>query len=137
MLAKALIGLLPPPNLEEMTEITKIYSLAGEKTTGIVTSRPLRAPHHTASSVALIGGGTHPKPGEISLSHHGVLFLDELPEFPRSVLEVLRQPLEDAQVTVARAQGAVTFPAHFLLVATQNPCPCGYAGDATKTAPAV
>jgi magnesium chelatase family protein len=131
MLAKALLGILPPPSFEEMIEITQLHSLAGAAE-GIVRQRPLRNPHHTASDIALIGGGKVPRPGEISLSHRGVLFLDELPEFPRSVLEVLRQPLEDGQVTIARASGAVTYPAQFMLVATQNPCPCGYAGDDTK-----
>ena len=135
MLAKALIGLLPPPSLEEMTEITKIHSLAatiGQESGGIITHRPFRSPHHTASSAALVGGGTLPRPGEISLSHRGILFLDELPEFPRSILETLRQPLEDGHVTVSRVQGAINFPADFMLVATQNPCPCGFAGDDAK-----
>jgi magnesium chelatase family protein len=129
LMSKALIGLLPPPSFEEMLEITQLYSLAGLNSQGIMRSRPLRAPHHTASSAALIGGGSIPRPGEISLSHRGVLFLDELPEFPRSVLEVLRQPLEDGRVTIARSARAVTFPAQFMLVATRNPCPCGYYGD--------
>jgi magnesium chelatase family protein len=129
MLSKALVGILPPLTFEEMIDVTRIYSLAGLNNDGVIRTRPFRSPHHTASSVALIGGGTIPRPGEISLSHHGVLFLDELPEFPRGVLEVLRQPLEDGQVTVARAVRAVTFPADFMLVATRNPCPCGYAGD--------
>jgi magnesium chelatase family protein len=129
LLSKAFIGLLPPPSFEEMIEITKLYSLAGLADSNLVRQRPFRAPHHTASSVALIGGGTIPRPGEISLSHRGVLFLDELPEFPRSVLEVLRQPLEEGKVTVARAARVVTFPADFTLIATRNPCPCGYAGD--------
>jgi magnesium chelatase family protein len=128
LLAKAIMGLLPEPSFEEMIEITKLQNLAGSGT-GIIRSRPFRAPHHTASSVALIGGGASPRPGEISLSHGGVLFLDELPEFPRGVLEVLRQPLEDGAITIARAAGVVTFPARFMLVATQNPCPCGYNGD--------
>jgi len=132
LLAKALIGLLPPPSFAEMLEITKIASLAGHGPGGIITARPFRAPHHTASSVALIGGGSQPKPGEISLSHSGILFLDELPEFPRHVLEVLRQPMEDRTVTVARASGVVTFPADFMLVATANPCPCGYYGDSLR-----
>lgn len=129
LLAKAMIGLLPEPTIEEMIETTKIHSLAGEPTTGIIKTRPFQAPHHTASSVALIGGGIKPRPGQISLSHNGILFLDELPEFPRSVLEVLRQPLEDGTITVARAAGVTTFPARFMLVATRNPCPCGYAGS--------
>lgn len=129
LLAKALVGILPKPEYDEIIDITKIHSLAGLAATGPVTTRPFRAPHHTASNIALIGGGKTPRPGEISLSHHGVLFLDELPEFPRSVLEVLRQPLEDGAVTIARAAGTITYPAKFMLVATQNPCPCGYAGD--------
>ncbi len=132
LLAKALVGILPQPSYEEIVEITKIHSLAGLAHRGPVTSRPFRSPHHTASSIALIGGGKSPRPGEISLSHHGVLFLDELPEFPRSVLEVLRQPLEDGAVTIARAAGTITYPSKFMLIATQNPCPCGYAGDAQQ-----
>jgi magnesium chelatase family protein len=129
LLAKALIGILPKPSLKEMIEITKLHNLAGRTFKGILKQRPFRAPHHTASSVALIGGGTKPRPGEISLSHGGVLFLDEIPEFPRDVLEVLRQPLEDGYITVARAAGVVTFPARFMLVGTRNPCPCGFYGD--------
>ncbi len=129
LLAKAIMGLLPKPSFEEMVEITKLHNLAGNNQGGIMQNRPFRAPHHTASSVALIGGGTKPRPGEISLSHGGVLFLDELPEFPRAVLEVLRQPLEDGAITIARASGVVTFPARFMLVGTRNPCPCGYLGD--------
>src|SRR3954470_2567122 len=123
------MGILPAPTFEESLEISKLHNLAGHHTSGIMRSRPFRAPHHTASSAALIGGGTKPRPGEISLSHGGVLFLDELPEFPRGVLEVLRQPLEDGSITVARAAGVVTFPARFMLIATRNPCPCGYYGD--------
>ncbi len=129
LLAKALMGILPPPNFDEMLEITKLYSLAGLNAGGVMRTRPFRSPHHTTSSVALIGGGAIPKPGEISLSHHGVLFMDELPEFPRSAIEVLRQPLEDGQVTIARAARSLTLPASFMLVGTKNPCPCGYAGD--------
>jgi magnesium chelatase family protein len=128
LLAKSIMGLLPKPSLEEIIDITKLHGLAG-RPPGIVRSRPFRSPHHTASSVALIGGGVKPRPGEISLSHGGVLFLDELPEFPRNVLEVLRQPLEDGSITVARAAGVVTFPARFMLVGTLNPCPCGFHGD--------
>lgn len=133
LLAKALPGILPPPSVAEMIEITQLFSLAGQNDGQIMTSRPFRHPHHTSSDIALIGGGKNPKPGEISLSHRGVLFLDELPEFPRNVLEVLRQPLEDGQVSIARASGSVTFPAKFILIATQNPCPCGYAGDTLKS----
>ncbi len=129
LLAKALPGILPPPSLKEKIEITQLHSLAGLNSGGIVNFRPFRSPHHTSSDIALIGGGRSPKPGEISLSHRGVLFLDELPEFPRQVLEVLRQPIEDGQVTISRATGTLTFPAKFMLVATQNPCPCGYYGD--------
>ncbi len=128
MLARTLPGLLPPLTPDEIFETTKIYSLAGE-TDDIIDTRPFRAPHSTASFVALIGGGSKAKPGEISLAHHGVLFLDEIPEFPRSSLEALRQPLEDRVVHIARAAGRVTYPAHFMLVATMNPCPCGYYGD--------
>lgn len=129
LLAKALVGLLPKPSYSEMLEITRIHSLAGQVQDTIVQTRPFRTPHHTASNIALIGGGQWPRPGEISLAHRGVLFLDELPEFPRNVLEVLRQPLEDGTVTVSRATASYQFPARFLLVAAQNPCPCGYAGD--------
>ncbi len=129
MLAKSLIGLLPEPSYDESIEITKIHSLAGQSTNEIICNRPYRSPHHTASSVALIGGGQWPKPGEISLAHRGVLFLDEIPEFARNVLEVLRQPLEEGRVTISRASTTQDYPARFLLVAAQNPCPCGYAGD--------
>jgi len=129
MLAKSLAGIIPDPSYEESLEITKIHSLAGHATEEIISQRPYRSPHHTASSVALIGGGQWPKPGEISLAHKGILFLDELPEFARSVLEVLRQPLEEGRVTISRATSSQDYPARFLLVAAQNPCPCGYAGD--------
>lgn len=134
MLSRALAGILPPLGISEILEVTQLYSVAGQLRHGedLIRLRPFRHPHHTTSSVALVGGGTYPKPGEISLSHKGVLFLDELPEFPRSVLEAMRQPLEDKIVTVSRAQGAVTFPADFILVASQNPCPCGYLGDPVK-----
>ncbi|MDQ5969718.1 MAG: magnesium chelatase family protein [Patescibacteria group bacterium] len=130
MMAKALLGIMPPPSKKEIIDITKLHSLSGELTNEVHAYRPFRSPHHTSSSVALIGGGRNPKPGEISLAHKGVLFLDELPEYTRSCLESLRQPLEDRIVTVARAQDTVTFPADFMLVATQNPCPCGYYLDA-------
>lgn len=129
MLAKALVGLLPAPSYAEALEITKVHSIAGLSKNSALSSRPYRNPHHTASNIALIGGGQWPKPGEISLAHRGVLFLDELPEFPRNVLEVLRQPLEEGQVTISRANSSQVYPAKFLLVAAQNPCPCGYAGD--------
>lgn len=133
MLARALAGILPPLSFEELIEVNQIHSIAGLTTGGLITTRPFRNPHHTASTVSLIGGGSNPRPGEISLSHHGVLFLDELPEFPRATLEVLRQPLEDGRVTISRASGTVLYPSRFMLVATQNPCPCGYYTDPTHT----
>ena len=129
LLARTLPSILPELNEAESLEVTKIFSVAGILKEPIITHRPFRSPHHTISDVALVGGGRIPKPGEISLSHRGVLFLDELPEFPRSVLESLRQPLEDGVITVSRAQGTLTFPARFILVASQNPCPCGYLSD--------
>ena len=129
MLARALMSLLPRPSYDEQIAITKLHSLIGDDGGSIVSSRPFRSPHHTSSTVALIGGGTRPLPGDVSLAHHGVLFLDELPEYPRSVLESLRQPLEDRVVHVSRAASRVTYPASFMLVATKNPCPCGYYGD--------
>lgn len=129
MLARALPSILPRLTLDEALEVTKIYSVAGLLPSGFIKTRPFRAPHHTASGAALVGGGRIPRPGEITLSHRGVLFLDELPEFPRFVMESLRQPLEDGVITVSRAEGAFTFPARFILVASQNPCPCGYASD--------
>lgn len=132
LLARAMAGILPDLSLDEALELTKIYSIAGKLGSDFLTSRPVRSPHHTTSNVALVGGGASPKPGEITLSHRGILFLDEFPEFPRNVLEALRQPLEDGIVTVSRASGSFTFPAKFTLVAAQNPCPCGYYGDAAK-----
>lgn len=132
MLARALTGLLPPLSNEEIVEVTKIHNLAGEVDDSVLYARPFRTPHHTSSRIAMIGGGTKPRPGEISLAHLGVLFLDELPEYDRSTLEALRQPLEDHYVSIARANGRLTYPAHFMLVATMNPCPCGYLGDETK-----
>ncbi len=128
MLAKRLPTILPPLSLEEALETTKIHSVAGLLPIGasIVTNRPFRSPHHTISDVALVGGGSNPTPGEISLAHHGVLFLDELPEFKRTVLEVLRQPMEERRVTISRAKMSVDFPASFMLIASMNPCPCGY-----------
>jgi len=128
MLAKRLPTILPPMNLQEALETTKIHSVAGKmgKNIGLVSIRPFRSPHHTISDVALVGGGGVPQPGEISLSHNGVLFLDELPEFKRTVLEVMRQPLEDRVVTISRAKFSVEYPASFMLVASMNPCPCGY-----------
>jgi magnesium chelatase family protein len=127
MLAKRLPGILPPPTLREALETTKIHSVAGklEQGTSLLPVRPFRSPHHTVSDVALVGGGSFPQPGEISLAHNGVLFLDELPEFKRTVLEVLRQPLEDRVVTVSRARFSVDYPAGFMLIASMNPCPCG------------
>jgi magnesium chelatase family protein len=131
MMARRLPSILPPMTMAEALETTKIYSVSGHlnRGRGLIANRPFRAPHHTLSSVALIGGGSIPRPGEVSLAHHGVLFLDELPEFPRAVLESLRQPLEDRVVTVSRAAMTCTFPATFSLVASMNPCPCGYRGD--------
>lgn len=129
MLARALAGILPPLSFEELVAVNQVHSIAGLTTGGLVTTRPFRNPHHTASTVSLIGGGSNPRPGEISLSHHGVLFLDELPEFPRATIEVLRQPIEDGRVTISRANGSVTYPAQFMLIGTQNPCPCGYFTD--------
>lgn len=134
MLARRLPTIMPTLTIYEALEVTKIYSVAGKlpKGQGLITERPFRAPHHTISAAGLIGGGSFPRPGEISLAHHGVLFLDELPEFHRDVLEALRQPLEEGTVTVSRATHSVTFPASFLLVAAMNPCPCGYATDTTR-----
>ena len=128
MLAKAALGLLPPLTVPEQISVTKLHSLAG-LATDIVRERPFRSPHHTSSLVALVGGGPKAEPGEISLANHGVLFLDELPEYPRSLLESLRQPLEDRQISISRAGHKITYPANFMLVATMNPCPCGYLGD--------
>ena len=134
MLARALPGILPTLTDDEALEVTKIYSITGNLQPGepLVTVRPFRSPHHTTSRIGLIGGGSNPTPGEVSLAHRGVLFLDEFPEFPRSVLESLRQPIEDNKVTISRAKGTVTYPAGFLLVAASNPCPCGFFGDAKK-----
>ena len=128
MLAKRLPTILPPMSMEEALETTKIHSVAGKigKKIGLVTERPFRKPHHTISNVALVGGGGYPQPGEISLAHNGVLFLDELPEYQRTVLEVMRQPLEDRSVTISRAKFTVDYPASFMLIAAMNPCPCGF-----------
>ena len=134
MMAKRLPSILPPLSLGESLETTKIHSVAGklDKGTSLISSRPFRAPHHSTSTVAMAGGGTYPQPGEISLAHHGVLFLDELPEFSRNVLEVLRQPLEDRKITISRVRCSVDYPASFMLVASMNPCPCGYYNHPTK-----
>lgn len=134
MMAKRLPSILPPLSMAEALETTKIHSVAGKLQRGamLMTTRPFRTPHHTVSPVALVGGGTNPMPGEISLAHNGVLFLDEFPEFPRHVLEVMRQPIEDRVITVARAKYTVNYPASFMLVASMNPCPCGYYGHPTK-----
>lgn len=128
MLAKALISILPPMSTTEVLETTHLHSLVGKNFGALMTRRPFQAPHHSASDTALLGGGQPTRPGAISLAHHGVLFLDELPEFRRNAVEALRQPLEDRRISLARAQGAITFPADFMLVATANPCPCGFYG---------
>jgi magnesium chelatase family protein len=138
MMAKRLPSILPPLNLEEALETTKIYSVAGMMarrkesngmSSALIVQRPFRSPHHTVTDVALVGGGVNPQPGEISLAHHGVLFLDELPEYKRSALEVMRQPLEDRHICITRAKMSVDYPASFMLVAAMNPCPCGHYGE--------
>jgi len=133
MMAKRLPSILPPLSLAESLETTQIHSVAGKlsRDTSLISQRPFRAPHHTISPIALVGGGTNPQPGEISLAHNGVLFCDELPEFNRSVLEVMRQPLEDRKITISRAKYSVEYPCSFMFVASMNPCPCGYYGDPT------
>lgn len=133
MMAKRLPSILPPLSLSESLETTQIHSVAGKlgRGTSLISQRPFRAPHHTISEVALVGGGVNPQPGEISLAHNGVLFADELPEFNKSTLEVLRQPLEDHKITISRAKYTTEFPCSFMFVASMNPCPCGYYGDPT------
>jgi magnesium chelatase family protein len=126
MLAKALPSIMPPMTNQEMLEVTQLHSLSNKDFGQIISNRPIRSPHHSSSQVSIIGGGQNPRPGEISLSHHGILFFDEFPEFTRSVVEALRQPLEDKKITVARAKDTYEYPANFILVATSNPCPCGY-----------
>jgi magnesium chelatase family protein len=131
LLAKTLPSIMPPLSEQEAIEVTTIYSIAGllDTESGLLKDPPFRTPHHTASSTSLVGGGSIPRPGEISLSHRGILFLDEFPEFPKKVIEQLRQPLEDGTITVTRASGNATFPAEFLCIASMNPCPCGFASD--------
>src|SRR5579871_6518457 len=134
MLARRLPTILPPLTPAESLETTRIYSALGRLPADepLLATRPFRSPHHTISDAGMVGGGSVPAPGEISLAHHGVLFLDELPEFHRRSLEVLRQPLEEGKVTIARALASTTFPARFILVASMNPCPCGYLGDSKR-----
>jgi magnesium chelatase family protein len=129
MLARRLPGILPPLSLDESIDVTKVHSAAGAGNGSLKKERPFRAPHHTISTSGLAGGGSNPRPGEVSLAHHGVLFLDELPEFSRTTLEVLRQPLEDGHVTISRVAATLSYPARVTLVGSMNPCPCGYAGD--------
>lgn len=134
MIAKRMPTILPDMTFEESLEVTKIHSIAGilSTKTPLITQRPFRNPHHTISPISLIGGGKIPKPGEISLSHHGVLFLDELPEFNKNTLETLRVPLEDKQITISRVNSSITYPCNFMLIASMNPCPCGYYGSTDK-----
>jgi len=130
MIARRIPTILPDLTFEESMEVTKIYSISGQLINrGLIKKRPFRSPHHTSSRIAIAGGGSKPSPGEVSLAHYGVLFLDEIPEFPKNVLEVLRQPMEDGSISISRANGSFTFPAKFMMVASMNPCPCGYLGD--------
>lgn len=129
MLARRMPGILPPLTMEERIEVTKVHSASGEGNGTLVRRRPFRAPHHTVSTAGLAGGGSNPRPGEVSLAHHGVLFLDELPEFGRPTLEALRQPLEDGHVTISRVAATLSYPARVTLLCSMNPCPCGHAGD--------
>ena len=132
MIARRIPSILPDLTFEESLEVTKIYSISGLlNNKGLINKRPFRSPHHTASRTSMAGGGAKPRPGEVSLAHYGVLFLDEIPEFPKSVIEVLRQPMEDGKISISRASGSFTFPAKFMMVASMNPCPCGYLGDPT------
>lgn len=134
MLASRMPSILPSLNVDESIEVTKIYSVIGmtKADNSLITERPFREPHHTISHAGLIGGGSYPKPGEVSLAHNGILFLDEFPEFSKGVLQVLRQPLEEGRVTISRASGSLTYPARFTLIAAMNPCECGYLGDRVK-----
>lgn len=132
MIARRIPTILPDLTFEESLEVTKIYSISGLlNSKGLIKKRPFRSPHHTSSRVAMAGGGSKPSPGEVSMAHYGVLFLDEIPEFPKSVIEVLRQPMEDGNISISRANGSFTFPAKFMMIASMNPCPCGYLGDPT------
>lgn len=134
MLARRIPTILPDMTIDEMLEVTKIYSIVGltSKETPLIANRPFRSPHHTVTAVSLVGGGKNPKPGEISLAHNGVLFLDELPEFNRNSLEVLRGPLEDRKITISRLNSTITYPCNFMFIASMNPCPCGYFGSKEK-----
>ena len=134
MLARRIPTILPDMTIDEMLEVTKIYSIVGltSKEAPLIANRPFRSPHHTVTAVSLVGGGKNPKPGEISLAHNGVLFLDELPEFNRNSLEVLRGPLEDRKITISRLNSTITYPCNFMFIASMNPCPCGYFGSKEK-----
>ena len=134
MLARRIPTILPDMTIDEVLEVTKIYSIVGltSKETPLISNRPFRSPHHTVTPVSLVGGGKNPKPGEISLAHNGVLFLDELPEFNRNSLEVLRGPLEDRKITISRLNSTIIYPCNFMFIASMNPCPCGYFGSKEK-----